>query len=70
MIAIVLRRSVASPANGRRRYLEYLSTLEQVVKDAAKGTKERSELHLDTRPDTTRGLTLFFVHLLCIAKLF
>jgi DNA-binding HxlR family transcriptional regulator len=27
-------------ANGRRRYLEYLSTLEQVVKDAAKGTRE------------------------------
>jgi len=26
-------------ANGRKRYLEYLSTLEQVVKDAAKGTK-------------------------------
>ncbi len=25
---------------GRKRYLEYLSTLEQVVKDAAKGTKE------------------------------
>jgi DNA-binding HxlR family transcriptional regulator len=25
-------------APGRRRYLEYLSTLEQVVKDAAKGT--------------------------------
>ena len=25
---------------GRRRYLEYLSTLEQVVKDAAKGSKE------------------------------
>lgn len=24
---------------GRRRYLEYLSTLEQVVKDAVKGTK-------------------------------
>ena len=24
---------------GKRRYLEYLSTLEQVVKDAAKGTK-------------------------------
>jgi DNA-binding HxlR family transcriptional regulator len=24
---------------GRKRYLEYLSTLEQVVKDAAKGTK-------------------------------
>ena len=29
-------------ANGRKRYLEYLSTLEQVVKDAAKGTKEES----------------------------
>jgi DNA-binding MarR family transcriptional regulator len=27
-------------ANGRKRYLEYLSTLEQVVKDAAKGTKQ------------------------------
>ena len=25
---------------GRRRYLEYLSTLEQVVKDAAKGTND------------------------------
>ena len=29
-------------ASGRKRYLEYLSTLEQVVKDAAKGTKEES----------------------------
>lgn len=27
-------------SSGRRRYLEYLSTLEQVVRDAAKGTKE------------------------------
>jgi DNA-binding MarR family transcriptional regulator len=27
-------------ANGRKRYLEYLSTLEQVVRDAAKGSKE------------------------------
>lgn len=27
-------------ANGRKRYLDYLSTLEQVVKDAAKGAKE------------------------------
>ena len=27
-------------ASGRKRYLEYLATLEQVVKDAAKGTKE------------------------------
>lgn len=28
-------------AAGRERYLEYLSTLEQVVRDAAKGTKEQ-----------------------------
>ncbi len=27
-------------ANGRKRYLEYLSTLEQVVRDAAKGAKD------------------------------
>jgi DNA-binding MarR family transcriptional regulator len=27
-------------ASGRKRYLEYLSTLEQVVRDAAQGTKE------------------------------
>ena len=27
-------------ASGRKRYLEYLSTLEQVVRDAAKVTKE------------------------------
>ena len=27
---------------GRKRYLDYLSTLEQVVKDAAKGSKEDS----------------------------
>ena len=30
-------------ATGRKRYLEYLSTLEQVVKDAAKVTKEQAE---------------------------
>ena len=29
-------------ANGRKRYLDYLSTLEQVVKDAAKGSGEES----------------------------
>lgn len=29
-------------ASGRKRYLEYLSTLEQVVRDAAKGSKEES----------------------------
>ena len=28
---------------GRRRYLEYLSILEQVVKDAAKGTEVKTE---------------------------
>ena len=27
---------------GRKRYLQYLSTLEQVVKDAAKGSKDES----------------------------
>jgi DNA-binding HxlR family transcriptional regulator len=27
---------------GRKRYLEYLSTLEQVVKDATRGTKDES----------------------------
>jgi hypothetical protein len=27
-------------ASGRKRYLEYLSTLEQVVRDAAKVTKD------------------------------
>ena len=29
-------------ANGRKRYLEYLSTLEQVVRDAAKGTRQEA----------------------------
>jgi DNA-binding MarR family transcriptional regulator len=38
-------------ASGRKRYLEYLSTLEQVVKDAAKGTVDESGASL------TRGLT-------------
>jgi DNA-binding MarR family transcriptional regulator len=38
-------------ANGRKRYLEYLSTFEQVVKDAAKGTKE------ETTSTSIRGLT-------------
>jgi DNA-binding HxlR family transcriptional regulator len=35
---------------GRKRYLEYLSTLEQVVKDAVKGTK-------DARAPELRALT-------------
>lgn len=29
-------------ASGRKRYLEYLNTLEQVVRDAAKGTNDES----------------------------
>lgn len=37
-------------ANGRKRYLEYLSTLEQVVRDAAKGSKEEASTSI-------RGLT-------------
>jgi DNA-binding transcriptional ArsR family regulator len=37
-------------ASGRKRYLEYLSTLEQVVHDAAKGTME------EPTPGLPRGL--------------
>ena len=40
-------------ASGRRRYLEYLSTLEQVVRDAAKGVQDKSA------PGLARGLTPF-----------
>jgi DNA-binding MarR family transcriptional regulator len=36
--------------SGRKRYLEYLSTLEQVVRDAAKGAKE------EPAPGLVRGL--------------
>jgi len=36
---------------GRKRYLEYLSTLEQVVKDAVKGTKD------EPAPGLLRSLT-------------
>lgn len=32
--------------SGRKRYLEYLSTLEQVVRDAAKGAKDESAASL------------------------
>lgn len=31
-------------SSGRKRYLEYLSTLEQVVRDAAEGAKAEAEL--------------------------
>jgi len=37
-------------ASGRKRYVEYLSTLEQVVRDAAKGGKE------EVAPGMVRGL--------------
>ena len=37
-------------ASGRKRYLEYLSTLEQVVRDAATGSKE------EAAPGLVRGL--------------
>jgi DNA-binding MarR family transcriptional regulator len=37
-------------AQGRKRYLEYLSTLEQVVKDAVKGAKD------EPAPGLLRGL--------------
>jgi hypothetical protein len=30
-------------ASGRKRYLEYLETLEQVVRDAAGGAKEQAK---------------------------
>jgi DNA-binding MarR family transcriptional regulator len=33
-------------ASGRKRYLEYLSTLEQVVRDAEKGTKQERTLNV------------------------
>ena len=36
--------------SGRKRYLEYLATLEQVVRDAAKGAEE------EPAPNLTRGL--------------
>lgn len=38
-------------ASGRKRYLEYLATLEQVVRDAAHGTKDEAV------PGLVRGLS-------------
>ena len=40
--------------SGRRRYLEYLSTLEQVVRDAESGTKEQRALSLVSGPASVR----------------
>jgi len=42
---------VLERATGRKRYLEYLSTLEQVVRDAAKMSK------VEPSPAVLRGLT-------------
>ena len=41
--------------SGRKRYLEYLSTLEQVVRDALKGSKEEPVLSLLRNLTTSRG---------------
>jgi DNA-binding MarR family transcriptional regulator len=40
--------------SGKKRYLEYLSTLEQVVRDAAKGAKDESATSVlrDLKPST------------------
>lgn len=42
-------------ALGRQRYLEYLSTLEQVVRDAVKGTKEERMSSLGRRLAQSRA---------------
>jgi DNA-binding HxlR family transcriptional regulator len=39
-------------ASGRGRYLEYLETLEQVVRDAARGVRDESSAAALTRPLT------------------
>jgi DNA-binding MarR family transcriptional regulator len=41
--------------SGRMRYLEYLSTLEQVVRDALKGSKEEPVFSLLRNLTTSRG---------------
>jgi len=41
--------------SGRKRYVEYLSTLEQVVRDAEKGTKEQRALSLLGEMAATRA---------------
>ena len=46
-------------ASGRKRYLEYLSTLEQVVRDAANGTPERRCSCACSRPDPVTNLKFF-----------
>lgn len=42
-------------AFGRKRYLEYLTTLEQVVRDAAMGAKGEAEIRLIQRPAPSEG---------------
>jgi DNA-binding MarR family transcriptional regulator len=41
--------------SGRKRYLEYLSTLEQVVRDALKGSKEEPVLSMLRNLTPSRG---------------
>ena len=53
---------------GRKRYLEYLSTLEQVVLDAAKGNQRRVRTWPATQIDALAGLKPFFRRLLYDAK--
>ena len=45
--------------SGRKRYLEYLSTLEQVVRDAAKSTNARIGLQPDPQPGAFARLKFF-----------
>ena len=42
-------------ASGRRRYLEYLTTLEQVIRDAASASFESDEGHLSGRLSPIRA---------------
>jgi DNA-binding MarR family transcriptional regulator len=42
-------------ASGRARYLEYLETLEQVIRDAAKGAKDEAGVRATTRFAPTRA---------------
>ena len=46
-------------ASGRKRYLEYLSTLEQVVQDAAKGVQDKPSDRIGTWFDAVAGVNFF-----------
>ena len=55
-------------ANGRKRYLDYLSDARAGGQGCSKRNRRGIGVHRNTRPDTTRGVTPFFKHLLCNAK--